>query len=94
MAGSAAVRLGTDEAFMSKLADWCKNEDHEGVRGRLSQQLHPLHVLQCFTDMQHCMGECRHDPVSKVCEAAEASLTVVSRKLSNNRTRQESGQDA
>ena len=31
--GSAAVRLGSDEAFMSKLADWCKTEDHEGVRG-------------------------------------------------------------
>ena len=31
--GLAAVRLGTDEAFMSKLAEWCKTEDHEGVRG-------------------------------------------------------------
>jgi len=36
VAGSAAVRLGTDKAFMLKLADWCKVEDHEGVRGLLS----------------------------------------------------------
>lgn len=38
MLGSAAMRLGTDEAFVSKLANWCKNEDHEGVRGKLSEQ--------------------------------------------------------
>jgi len=39
LAGSAAVRLGTDDTFMSKLADWCKTEDHEGVRGELSYLL-------------------------------------------------------
>jgi len=35
LVGSAAVRLGTDKAFVLKLADWCKVEDHEGVRGSL-----------------------------------------------------------
>ena len=49
------MRLGTDKAFMLKLADWCTTEDHEGVRGLLSLILVMLHnvIEQTFLASLH-----------------------------------------
>ena len=47
--GLAAVRIGTDKAFMLKLVDWCQTEDHAGVQGSLSLLLVLLHTWYTHT---------------------------------------------
>ena len=55
--GLAAVRIGTDKAFMLKLVDWCQTEDHAGVQGSLSLLLVLLHTWYTHTRlMALCLG--------------------------------------
>ena len=50
----AALRLGQDREFITRLVEWCAVEEHPGVKGQLMKKL-----SNCFihVDMFLCIGD-------------------------------------